>query len=48
MIETNSEINLDTKFVGDITGNFFIRSYQRGYRWGEDEVSRLLEDIYLN
>lgn len=33
----NSEIKLDTKLVGDITGAFFVPSYQRGYRWGETE-----------
>ena len=42
----NSEIKLDTKLVGDITGAFFVPSYQRGYRWGETEVVRLLDDIY--
>nr|WP_269811133.1 DUF262 domain-containing protein [Kineosporia rhizophila] len=31
--------------VGDISGKFFVPSYQRGYRWGRDEVLRLLEDI---
>ena len=25
---------LETKFVNDIAGNFFVPSYQRGYRWG--------------
>lgn len=25
----------------------FIASYQRGYRWGKDEVKALLNDIYL-
>jgi len=25
--------------------NFFIPSYQRGYRWGEQQVSELLKDI---
>lgn len=44
----NSEIKLETKLVGDITGNFFVPSYQRGYRWGKEEVTRLLEDIYSN
>lgn len=44
----NSEIVLETKFVGDIKGKFYIPSYQRGYRWGEQEVVRLLEDIYQN
>ena len=37
---------LETKFVNDIAGNFFVPSYQRGYRWGTDEVRRLLDDIY--
>ena len=41
----NYEIVLDTKLVGSITGKFYIPSYQRGYRWGEEEVTRLLEDI---
>lgn len=42
----HNEIILDTKLVGDINGDFFIPSYQRGYRWGETEVTRLLDDIY--
>lgn len=42
----NSEIKLETKLVGEITGDFYIPSYQRGYRWGETEVARLLDDIY--
>lgn len=25
--------------------DFFIPSYQRGYRWGEREIKELLEDI---
>ncbi len=41
-----TEIKLETKLVGDITGEFYIPSYQRGYRWGKDEVNRLLDDIY--
>lgn len=40
------EILLDTKLVGDIKGEFYVPSYQRGYRWGETEVVRLLDDIY--
>lgn len=31
--------------VGDITGDFFVPAYQRGYRWGEHEVRHLLDDI---
>lgn len=42
------EIILEAKLVGMIKGDFFIPSYQRGYRWGSEEVSRLLEDIYSN
>ena len=41
----NSEIKLDIKLVGDIEGNFYVPSYQRGYRWGKTEVKRLLDDI---
>lgn len=43
-----SEIVLDTKLVGSIEGKFYVPSYQRGYRWGRDEVTRLLEDISVN
>jgi len=42
----NAEIMLDTKLVGEIEGHFSVSSYQRGYRWGEAEVVRLLDDIY--
>lgn len=42
----NSQIILTTRLVGDIKGDFYIPSYQRGYRWGETEVVRLLDDIY--
>ncbi len=44
----NSQILLESKLVGDIKGVFFVPSYQRGYRWGEDEVLRLLNDVYEN
>lgn len=43
-----SQIKLEAKLVGEISGEFFVPSYQRGYRWGEDEVTRLLDDIYAN
>ena len=42
----NSQITLGTKLVGDIKGDFYVPSYQRGYRWGKAEVERLLDDIY--
>lgn len=42
------EIVLETKLVGEIQGEFLIPAYQRGYRWGKDEVTRLLDDVYQN
>jgi hypothetical protein len=35
-----------TKKVNKIEGVFEVPSYQRGYRWGTEEVERLLNDIY--
>lgn len=29
-----------------ISGKFFIPSYQRGYRWTTDEVTKLLDDVW--
>ena len=37
-------INLESRLVGDIKGEFIIAAYQRGYRWKE-EVRLLLNDI---
>jgi hypothetical protein len=34
------------ELVGNIAGEFFVPSYQRGYRWGPDEVTRLLDYIH--
>ena len=48
MTMDNSQIRLETKLVGEIEGTFFVPSYQRGYRWGKEEVTRLLEDVYTN
>lgn len=48
MHSEKNEIKLESKLVGAIRGEFFVPSYQRGYRWGHDEVTRLLEDIYSN
>ena len=45
---SNNQILLETKLVSEISGTFYVPSYQRGYRWGEDEVLRLLNDIYQN
>lgn len=38
-------MNLEEKIIGEIKGDFTIEAYQRGYRWGKDEVEFLLEDI---
>jgi Protein of unknown function DUF262/Protein of unknown function (DUF1524) len=40
------EAQLEPKLIGDITGFFYVRAYQRGYRWGRDEVTKLLDDIW--
>lgn len=44
----NNQILLETKLVGEVKGTFYVPSYQRGYRWGEEEVLRLLNDVYTN
>ncbi|MDE5629700.1 MAG: DUF262 domain-containing protein [Muribaculaceae bacterium] len=41
-----SNILLETKYVGQIEGNFYLPDYQRGYRWTESEIRLLLDDIY--
>lgn len=39
-------MNIETKVVGALKGyKFFVPSYQRGYRWGVDEIRALLNDI---
>ena len=38
-------IQLEEKLVGEIEGQFRIPSYQRGYRWDENQVKALLNDI---
>lgn len=43
-----ADIKLETKLVGLIEGKFYIPSFQRGYRWGQDEVTRLLDDVNSN
>ncbi len=36
---------LETRRVGDIAGHFLVPGYQRGYRWGRNEVEQLLNDV---
>ena len=42
----NSEVILEAKKVADIKGIFVVPDYQRGYRWGEQQVKTLLSDIW--
>lgn len=47
--ENSQDIKLEMKTVLNVfENNFFIPSYQRGYRWTESEVTLLLNDIYAN
>jgi len=39
---------LELRPVGQITGRFWVPAYQRGYRWGPEEVRLLLSDIWEN
>lgn len=41
-------MRFDTKSILEIEGKFFVPDYQRGYRWGEDVVKQLLDDIKKN
>jgi hypothetical protein len=46
--EHTEQVNLFTRLIGDIEGDFYISAYQRGYRWdAEVEVKTLLDDINL-
>ena len=39
---------LEPKLVGEISGNFIVPEYQRGFRWGEEHIKMLLNDIWEN
>ena len=43
-----NKIQLEEKLVGLIEGEFYVPSYQRGYRWDETQVRALLNDVYEN
>lgn len=45
---TEENIQLGEKLVGEIEGEFYVPSYQRGYRWDETQVMALLNDVYDN
>jgi uncharacterized protein with ParB-like and HNH nuclease domain len=42
----DEQTQLGLKLVGDIAGAFLVPAYQRGYRWGEEQVSLLITDIW--
>ena len=39
-------VKLEAKAIGNIQGKFNIPAYQRGYRWGTQQVQTLLNDLY--
>jgi len=41
----DSSAELIPKLVSELTGNYFIPDYQRGYRWTRKQVRQLIEDI---
>lgn len=45
---TENNIQLEERLVGEIKGEFYVPSYQRGYRWDESQVNQLLNDIIEN
>ena len=46
MTENKAENKIEPKSINDLHGmKFFIPSYQRGYRWTEQQVKDLLNDI---
>lgn len=45
---TENNIQLEERLVGKIEGEFYVPSYQRGYRWDENQVKALLDDVYDN
>lgn len=47
-IETTDKAVLEPKLVGDVAGEFFVPAYQRGYRWGKEQIKMLLNDIWEN
>ena len=47
-IGITNEAVLETKLVGDVAGEFYVPSYQRGYRWRTEQIKMLLNDIWEN
>lgn len=40
--------HLEPKLVGEISGKFIVKAYQRGYRWDDSQVLAMLNDIWQN
>ena len=40
-----NEIRFDQVLIREISGRFYVPDYQRGYRWGVEEVRMLLNDL---
>ncbi len=40
-----NEIRFDQVLISEISGRFYVPDYQRGYRWGVEEVRMLLNDM---
>ena len=47
-IDSTDKAVLEPKLVGDVSGEFFVPAYQRGYRWGIEQIKMLLNDIWEN
>lgn len=48
MSYNNNPATLITKVVGSLNHHFFVPNYQRGYRWGRQNVKQLLDDLRDN
>lgn len=52
MVGTETQIAdkaiLQPKLVGEVIGDFYVPAYQRGYRWGKENITMLLNDIWEN
>lgn len=46
--EKLQQAKLEPKLIGNINGNFLIPTYQRGYRWVDEHIIMLLNDIWEN
>ena len=43
---SESSVVLEAKKISDISGQFVVPDYQRGYRWGKQQVKTLLDDLW--